>query len=120
MPEDEGPISIEGGDEPVSLDSEPISLEAGAEGPSAIRQSAGAREAVDTFEFKRPLQTPGTGASRFKLGRSKISVPALEGLEKQINTFLESDEIDVKYVGHVIGGVQGKTLEDNLFVMVWY
>lgn len=120
MPEDESAISIEGGDEPLSLDEKPISLETGAEGPSAIRQSAGARTAAGEFEFKRPLQTTGTGASRFKLFRSKISVPALEGLEKQINAFLESDEIDVKYVGHTIAGVQGKTLEDNLLVMVWY
>jgi len=115
--DDDSPISIEG------VDDEPISLE--AEGPSGMSIShkasvRGGGAATGEHEFKRPLQTTGTGASRCRVFRSKISVPALEGLQEHVNTWLDSDEIDVKHVGHVIGTMHGKIDEDNFIVMVWY
>jgi len=121
---DEGPINIEGADDgPIGIegpDEEPISLE--AEGPSgmSISHKVSVRGAAGEHQFKRPLQTTGTGATRCRVFRSKISVPALEGVQESINTWLDSDAIDVKHVGHVIGTMHGKTDEDNFIIMVWY
>ena len=41
-------------------------------------------------------------------------------MQRQINEWLDSDEIEVKQVGHLIGTMEGKRPEPNLRVMIWY
>lgn len=123
--EDDQPISLEGQDDgPIKLDDEddePIALEE-TEGTGATKvKMLGAREALARkAEFKRPLNLNGTGATRFRMFRTKLAIASLEALEDQINEWLDSQEVEVKHVAQVIGTVQGKTPEPNLIVTVWY
>ena len=114
IPFDDEPISIEGSDE------EPLGISEGSSG-RAISHTAGIRGGTaEGFSFSRPMQTTGQGATRCRVFRSKISQPAVESLEEHINEWLDSDDIDVKEVGHLIGTMHGKTDEDNIIVMIWY
>ncbi len=115
---DEEPIAIEGGNEPLSLVDD--------SGESMIRTSSQkrtfgtAQAAEKKTEFKRPPNVDGSGATRCRIFHSKISLTPLEHLENQVNEWLDSEEIEVKHVGHVIGTMEGKRSEPNLVVMVWY
>jgi len=131
IPFEDEPITIEGPDDPIVIESddEPISIEPEeepltiAEGSSgrSISHTAGIRGiASEGHKFSRPMQQSGKGATRCRIFRSKISVPAIEGLEEHVNDWLDSDDIDVKQVGHLIGTMHGKTDEDNIIVLVWY
>jgi hypothetical protein len=71
-------------------------------------------------KFSRPMRKTGVGATRCHIFRSKISVPAIESLEEHINEWLDSDDIDVKEIGHLVGKMHGKTDEDCIIVMAWY
>jgi hypothetical protein len=71
-------------------------------------------------EFNRPLNVTGAGATRCRLFHSRIAAAPLEYMENQINTWIDSDEIEIKHVGHVVGVMEGKTPEPNVIVMVWY
>ena len=107
VPEEE-PISIEGGDEGVAS--------------SAVRAIGAARTASSTSKsaFKRSLNVTGHGATRCRVFRSRIAPAALDFMENQINQWLDSDKIEIKQVGHVIGTMEGKTPEPNVIVMVWF
>jgi hypothetical protein len=52
--------------------------------------------------------------------RSRIAAAALDFMENQVNQWLDSEKIEIKHVGHVIGVMEGKTPEPNVIVMVWY
>jgi len=121
---DDEPISIEGSDDqPISIGGpveEPLAISEESSGRS-ISHTAGIRgAAADGFSFSRPMQRTGKGATRCRIFRSKISVPAIESLEEHINEWLESDDIDVKEVGHLIGTMHGKIDEDNIIILAWY
>ena len=121
---DDEPIDLEGLDEkPLSIknpDDEPLTIAEESSG-RAISHTAGIRgAAAEGFNFSRPMQASGKGATRCRIFRSKISVPAIESLEEHINEWLDSDDIDVKDVGHLIGTMHGKIDEDNIVVLVWY
>ena len=121
---DDEPIDLEGLDEkPLSIkdpDDEPLTITEESSG-RAISHTAGIRgAAAEGFNFSRPIQASGKGATRCRIFRSKISVPAIESLEEHINEWLDSDDIDVKNVGHLIGTMHGKIDEDNIVVLVWY
>ncbi len=106
------PLQLEGGDEPV----------AGAQTSSKIRAfggAAGGRRTVKQ-EFKRPLNVNGTGATRIRVFRSKITVAAIDHMVNQINEWLDGGEIEVKHVTDVVGTLEGKTPEPNLIITVWY
>ena len=113
-PEEE-PIQIEGDDEPLSLTG---GGEAASEGMSL--KTIGAVESVAATHFNRPLNANGTGATRFRIFHSKISIAPLENLEHTINEWIDGGKIEVKHVGHLIGTMEGKRPEPNLLVMVWY
>jgi hypothetical protein len=139
IPFEDEPIIIEGADEPnvirhapepsvirhapepISIEEEePLTISEGSSG-RAISHAAGTRsETAGGHSFSRPMQQTGKGATRCRIFRSKISQPAIEGLEEHINDWLDSDDIDVKDVGHLIGTMHGKTAEDNVIVLVWY
>jgi hypothetical protein len=103
---------------------ESISLEQGEEAdrPSAVKTygSGAVRAAGHKADFKRPPNLTGQGATRCRIFFTKIAPPALEYMESQINDWLDSEEIEVKEVGHIIGNMVTKTVDPNLIVMVWY
>jgi hypothetical protein len=105
-------------------DGESISLEQAEEvdRPSTVRTyGAGAvKGATHKADFRRPPNLTGQGATRCRIFFTKIAPPAVEHLESQINDWLDSEEIEVKEVGHIIGNMVTKTVDPNLIVMVWY
>ena len=116
-PEDE-PISLEGDEEPISLVESEESSDFSAGGVKTFGVTGGA--GTEKREYKRPLNTDGAGATRCRMFHSKIAIASLEFMENQINEWLDSDRIEIKHVGHVIGTMEGKRPEPNLLVMVWY
>jgi len=113
-PEEE-PIRIEGDDEPLGL----VGGSDGALEGMGLK-AIGETESVAATHFSRPLNANGTGATRFRIFHSKISIAPLENLEHTINQWIDGDKIEVKHVGHLIGTMEGKRPEPNLLVMVWY
>lgn len=106
--------------EPISLgDDEPLGLE-GGEGSTAVKAFGAQKSAAHTGAFSRPLNLTGTGATRCRVFYSKISPPSLEYMENQINQWIDGDKIEVKHIGHLIGGMEGKTVVPNVIVVVWY
>jgi hypothetical protein len=103
---------------------EPISIEGGDEGAAStsVRAIGAARGGATASKstFKRALNVTGHGATRCRVFRSRIAAAALDFMEGQINQWLDSDKIEIKHVGHVIGTMEGKTPEPNVIVMVWF
>ncbi len=115
----EEPISLEGDDlKPEPLAGDHPSLIRGPSQMKAFGSKMAMAERKTTFN--RQLNVNGTGATRFRMFHAKIAAAALEHMETQINTWLDGENIEVKQVGHVVGILEGKTQEPNLFVMVWY
>lgn len=130
QPRPEQPISVAGpaqvDEQPVSLagpgeDDEPISLVDSDEtaGPSKVK-FGGRATMKKKAEFTRPLNVNGTGATRCRLFRTKMGLAAIDALDQQISEWLDSEEIEVKHVCQNIGDIQGKTIESNLIITVWY
>ena len=127
---DEAAIPLDDGDEPISLtgeapapaaaeDDEPISLVGEVSGQ--VRQSTALGEQVRAHkDYQRPLNLNGAGATRCRIFHSKIADTSLAGMEEQINAWLDSEDVEVKSVGHNIGTLQGKLAEENLIVTIWY
>ncbi|MCP4375505.1 MAG: hypothetical protein GY794_04935 [bacterium] len=124
IPFDDEPLSLEPEDDkPLNIEPEeeqPLTISGESSGRSISHLSNVGGSAGGGFNFSRPMQQTGKGATRCRIFRSKISVIAIESLEQHINEWLESDDIDVKEVGHLIGTMHGKLDEDNVIVMVWY
>ena len=107
--------------EPDSDEEAPISLvEDSGSGSSAVRAMGGTAAVKRAAEFKRPLNLTGQGATRCRIFHSKIALGSLEFMENQINEWVDSDQVEIKHVGHIIGTMEGKRPEPNLLVMVWY
>ena len=114
-------------EEPISLEpEEPISLEPddkpGAPAHQTVRAfgSGAAKMGGGATQFKRPLNVTGQGATRCRIFNSKVALPSIEAMQHKINDWLDSDNIEVKYVGQVIGTMEGKLPEPNVLVFVWY
>ena len=109
-------------EEPIHLEEE--SLAAGqAEAAPTEMKAFGAGHGLGVKaggEFKRALNVTGHGATRCKFYHSKIAAPSLEFMENQINQWLDSEKVEVKYISQVIGIMEGKTPVPNLVVMIWY
>ncbi len=114
-PEEE-PISLDGDEQPISLVES--SDDSAAEGLAL--KTIGAAANVTATKFTRPLNADGSGATRFRIFHSKISLAPLENLEHSINEWIDGDKIEVKHVGQLIGTMEGKRPEPNLLVVVWY
>ena len=130
-PLDDIPLSLEPDDEdgdepqadkPDAEEDEPIRLVDSEGEPSSQLRAFGAAALAGGHEekFSRPLNVTGQGATRCRLFHSKISLTPLEHMEQTINEWLDSEKIEVKHVGHIIGTMEGKRPEPNLVVMVWY
>ena len=107
---------------PQKQEDEPIRLvEENGTGATAVRAfGASAAGVGKKAGFKRPLNLTGQGATRCRVFHSKVAVNSLENMEQSINEWLDSEKIEIKHVGHIIGVMEGKRPEPNLIVMVWY
>ncbi len=130
-PAEEEPISLIGDDDaaPVKAKAAPAAepeaisiVESDELSGSSVKfgASLGVRSGSKAA-YKRSLNVAGTGATRCRLFHSRIAVAPLEYMEKQINDWIESDpNIEIKQVGHLVGTLEGKSPEPNIFVLVWY
>jgi hypothetical protein len=110
-------------DDPISLEpDEPISIGTGNEKSAVSHRSFGAAGAHPTHaaQYKRPLNATGAGATRCRIFNSKVAMPSIEAMQAKINEWLDSEPIEVKHVGQLIGTVEGKIAEPNVLVFVWY
>jgi len=106
---------------PKEVEDEPISLVEETETIGAsVRAIGSVLSAEKKAQFKRPLNLTGQGATRCRVFHSKIAMAPLENLEQTINEWLDSEKIEIKHVGHIIGTMEGKRPEPNLLVIVWY
>ncbi len=115
------PETIEIENEPIAQ--EPIALvetETAGDGQSRIQAFSGSLGVVGKTEYTRPLNLDGSGATRCKVYHSKIAEGPLAYMEKQINEWLDANEVEVKFVTQVVGVLEGKRAEANLIVTLWY
>ena len=115
-PDDEKPISPA----PAAEPEERISL-VESSGPSQVRMSKHFQDrAAAKTDYERPLNVTGAGATRCRMFHSKVSAPALELMQGQINTWLDHEEIEIKHVAQTMGIMKGKVDEENVIITVWY
>ena len=116
------PVAVE--PEPVAAEpEEPISLVDYDETPGESKISTTGADSLlagQKVHFKRKLNVTGQGATRCRLFHCRIALAPLEHMEHSINEWLDSEEIEIKHVGHIVGTMEGKSPEPNLVVMVWY
>ncbi len=121
-PDDDEPIVLSGPTEAAPEVDEPISL-VGSEssGPSQVRMSKRFADRTELAgNYERTLNITGTGATRCRIFHAKVSIAALEMMQKQINEWLDGDEIEVKQICQTMGTMKGKMDEENVIVTVWY
>lgn len=102
--------------EPISLvDAEP------APGESKVKAFASARDTMHVDRsYRRELNVTGQGATRCRVFHSKVAESSLEYMQDQINNWIDSQNIEVKSVGHVMGTMEGKVPTPSVIVIVWY
>jgi len=71
-------------------------------------------------DFRRPLNLTGAGATRCRMFHSKIAVGPMEYMQKQINDWIDGEDIEIKYVNQVVGILEGKRAEPAIIITVWY
>ncbi|MGC9455085.1 MAG: hypothetical protein ACP5HU_09505 [Phycisphaerae bacterium] len=86
----------------------------------AFGSAAGGPALSGKSGFERTPNVTGKGAIRCRIFHSKIAEAPLNYMQNQINEWLDSQEIEVKHVGHLVGALEGKTTDPNVIVMVWY
>jgi hypothetical protein len=103
-------------------DDEPVELAAADRTGDShkIKRIGAAADTSRKSDFKRPLNFDGHGATRVRLFCSKISTSSLLAMERQINEWLDGEQIEVKHVAQAIGTMQDKVKEENLIFYVWY
>ena len=75
----------------------------------------------ETYEYKRPLNQSGQGATRLRIFHSKISNGAVRHLEKTVNQWLDNNpEIEIKFSTTTVGTWEGKHAEPNLILTIFY
>jgi len=138
----EGPPPVPGRDEdeieaiPISHDEAEASVQDDEDEPLTLVESEddedsgmskikiggalGSATAHEKREYKRPLNCDGSGATRVRIFHSKIADAPLRHMESTINEWIDETEVEVKHVGHMVGTLEGKIAEPNMFVLVWY
>ena len=106
-------------------DDAPIQMDGFDDDAPTQRRAFGATAAPATgahtkTEFKRSLNADGTGATRCKFFRSKISDSSLDHVEVLINEWADENEVEIKFVTQTIGVMEGKRAEPNMLIFVWY
>jgi len=106
-----------GGDEtPVKLDE---AEEPGGEEITIF--GGGVTHGRKEVAFKREPAMTGQGAIRVRTYDSKLSRPAFQVMDEQINQWLDESGYEVKQVTACIGDIHGKTtIEPHLIINIWY
>ena len=101
-----------------------ISLVDGADDAPAQSQvkAIGVRKIIGPTKetFARTPNLTGEGAVRCRIFYSRIASAPLAYMEQQINEWLDSNKIEVKFVAQVVGIMEGKNPEPNVIITVWY
>jgi hypothetical protein len=118
------PVPVRVQPKPVDDDS-PIQMDGFDDDAPTQRRAFGGTAASATgahtkTEFNRALNADGTGATRCKFFRSKISDGPLDHVEVLINEWADENEVEIKFVTQTIGVMEGKRAEPNLLIFVWY
>ena len=71
-------------------------------------------------DFRRPVNLTGAGATRCRMFHTKIAVGPMEYMQKQINDWIDSEDIEIKQINQVVGVLEGKRAEPDIFITVWY
>ena len=88
---------------------------------AASAATLGAGEEWDDATFKRRLDPRNPCATRCRTFHSKISEAAVNFMNSQINEWLDSSEdITIKFATSTIGAFEGKHIEQNLIITVFY
>lgn len=106
--------------EEEEAEEETISLTDPLRAPTAMRGIRSSMESGKKSNYKRPMNVTNNGATRCRLFHCKIADTSLEHMEHQINDWIDDEGIDVKYVGHMVGPMEGKHTEQNVIMVVWY
>ena len=94
-----------------------------ANGGSQFKSFGGASGGIarrPQSQYKRQVTVTGKGAMRCRLFHCRMAPTPLEFLERQINEWLDDNEIEAKNVTQTIGMMEGKTSEPHLIMSVWY
>lgn len=84
-------------------------------------QTMGRGSGWDDSRFKRPLQPGIEGGTRCRTFHSKLSEPAIEFMNSQINDWVDRNEdVVIKFATSTIGVFEGKHAEPNLILTVFY
>jgi hypothetical protein len=87
---------------------------------SKIRQF-GSDSVAKQREWKRKVQTTGTGATRVKSFHGKYSDQGLEHMDDVINDWLDGHpDVEVKFVTSTVSVFEGKIREPALVLNLWY
>ena len=109
----------EGEPEPIAIEME--AGESEEEGVSEIRVFEDQTGIQKNYEFKRPLNQTGQGATRVRTFHARLSDSAMKYLDEQVNTWIdENPDIEIKSTNSTVGMVEGKRTEPHLIVSIWY
>jgi len=100
-----------------------ISLAEESDGPSKNTvKIMGTRKILGQVKevFSRTPTVTGAGAVRCRIFYSRIAAAPLAYMEQQINEWLDSNQIEIKSVTHVVGVMEGKNPEPNVILTLWY
>lgn len=118
--DDFAPIAFDDDDEPSPRRGEKVEP-AASRVQGAAKPTMGLSGAWNDARFKRTLDPNGTGASRCRTFHSKLSVAAIEFMNNQVNEWLDGNaDIAIKNVTSCIGPFEGKHVEQNLIITVFY
>ncbi|HOW69604.1 MAG TPA: hypothetical protein PKY77_03295 [Phycisphaerae bacterium] len=71
--------------------------------------------------FKRPLNQVEDGATRVRIFHAKLSDGAIRNMEQLVNEWLDSDpEVSIKFATTTVGTWEGKHIEPNLILTLYY
>lgn len=71
--------------------------------------------------FKRPLNRTQDGATRVRIFHAKLSDGAIRNMEQLVNEWLDSDpEVSIKFATTTVGTWEGKHVEPNLILTLYY
>ena len=83
--------------------------------------SVAAAIGLETFNFTRPLNPAGRGATRIRTFYAKFSEPAIRHMEQQINTWLDKNpDIEIKFANTTIGKSEERHSETCLIMTLFY
>ena len=116
--DDDGPIRIDEDEDTPAAGGAASSIR--AQKKRAFGSAASKVASLHKTDFRRPMNDTGHGVTRCRIFHCKIADTSLTHMETEINDWADSEQIDIKHVGHVVGTLEGKHADPNIVVLVWY